>query len=430
MGFFRSKREPEGPVPTIGLQLASPPEVVFKPNDNVSGTVTIDTPIPVNPSAVEVSFWGESKTWIRTSSSNNNSSGTTSTSYTHYRDHAPLFTVTLNLLEKPQQLVPGQTYSYPFNFRVPEGTGFNRSDCYKNPNDERWVSLPHQLPPTFFFGTSPDSPDNASISYGVTSRLICNGTGFGNSATQEITFQPHNPHIHLLAPNAPLCVVPFTKRFTLQSSVLSGQDPASIGFRQRMHDRFSSETPKLDFDLGIEIPDLLTTGSEFRFRASLTAIERSDKVVQIPAVRFKVEKLELLDFTFFRAARDWDCMDNMAGDPWPAKFKRAKVSSARRNQEYTIYREKKTKLNAIPSEQVVQLPEIEVLNEEKKTNQTRQGDRCEHWFSARIPGFTPPSFQSFAVSRSYRVKVRIRAEVGDKKFDYETECHVRQMGSI
>ncbi|KAF2709957.1 hypothetical protein K504DRAFT_351177, partial [Pleomassaria siparia CBS 279.74] len=55
---------------------------------------------------------------------------------------------------------------------------------------------------------------------------------------------------------------------------------------------------------------------------------------------------------------------------------------------------------------------------------------CEHWWTARVPGTTPPSFQSFAITRQYRVKVEVGVQIAGKKFALKTESHVRDLGSV
>ena len=54
---------------------------------------------------------------------------------------------------------------------------------------------------------------------------------------------------------------------------------------------------------------------------------------------------------------------------------------------------------------------------------------CEQWFTARIPGVTVPSFRSFAITRAYKVRVKLGVEVGGKKFEREAESAVGRMGS-
>jgi hypothetical protein len=430
MGFFKSNKEPQPPLPSLSLYLTSKQDTIFKPNDIVSGHIELATPIPITPQAIEISLWGESKTWIRTTSSQGNgTTGSTSRDYRHYRDNAPLFTLTSNLLPKAMELLPGQVHSFPFSFRVPEGTGINRSGCYKDDTDARWTVFPHNLPPTFFVGISPEDPDNCEISYGVTARLICFGVGVGKElepiqSTAPILFQPLN--VNAVTQGA-LSMIRHPKNFTLSSSALTGLDVSAIGFRKRMADRLSSGTPKLDFELGIEVPDLVTSGSEFRFRTTFTVLEKSDKVTFIPELRFRVLKLELLDFTFFRAPRDWEASNTMSGYHHTTFFSAPRSGLGFQGQEDTVYREKKTALNSLPDMQVIELPEVQAEGQKKGMEQARH---CEHWWTGRIPGFTPPSFQSFAISRAYRIKVKMGVEVGGKKFDYEIESHIRELGSV
>jgi hypothetical protein len=426
MGFFKSHKTPPQPQPELSVHLSHPTDQVFQPNSTVSGHVTLTTPIPIFTQALFVSLWGNSSTWIRTSSTDSNNH----TEYRHYRDNAPLFNVSLNVMPKSDQLFPDQTYTFPFNFQFPEGTGNNRSACYKKPDDERWTVLPHALPPTFIslskWGRDAETPDVAEISYGVTARLVLPGIGTVDktsdepfSATQRINFQPTNQHA--LYPG-PLSVVRYPKTFTLQSSSLASHEPSSISLRKRLHDRFSSATPKLDFEIALEIPDYLTSGAEFRFRASFVVVQKSDNVAHIPPIHFKIEKLELLDFTFFRAPRDWHASDTMAGLPKKYKHKVPEPGSRWELTQQDIYRENKTMLNAVPASQIVELVE---LGEKGEMGQAQQ---CEYWFTARVPGFTPPSFKSFAITRAYRVKVKLGVEIGEKRFPFETESFVRSLG--
>ncbi|KAF2451823.1 hypothetical protein P171DRAFT_12430 [Karstenula rhodostoma CBS 690.94] len=422
MGLFSSNKKPLPALPILALHLTNSQDKVFKPNDTIQGHVTLSTPTPILPQAIEVSLWGHSSVWLRTSSGTGND-----TTYRHYRDNVPLFDVIFNLFTQPQQLQPGQSYSFPFQFRVPEGTSSHRIGGYKDDMDARWTVQPHHLPPTFAWGSRPDWPDNASVSYGVTARLICPGIGVGKhhqeplSATSPILFQPLNPNL-----NAPYSVIRHPKPFTLASSSLAGRDPSSIGFRQKLADKFSSETPKLDFELGVELPDLLTSGSEFKFRSTFNVLSKAQNVVQIPAITFKVLKLDLLDFTFVRAAHDRAANHLMQGhhfDRTPLDAPTGPYSG----WEHTIYREKKTALNSLPELQVVQLEEVLLPGEKKGTE---QANSAEVWFSARVPGFTPPSFQCFAISRVYRIKAKIGVQIGEKKFEHEVESHVGSLGSV
>jgi hypothetical protein len=450
MGLFsKTPKPPPQPLPNIELHLSSHQDQVFKPNDTVSGHVAITTPIPVNPQALEISFWGLSKTWIRTESKSGTNNSTTN--YTHYRDNAPLFTLTQDAFIPPPdqkritQLVPGQEYIFPFQFLVPEGTANNRAVIgrYKDDADSRWTVLPHNLPPTFFFGSNPEYPDQASVDYGVTTKLICPGlvippkqSFFSGiwakeeedrlSCTAPVLFQPLNPYANLPGPKS---VLKYPKEFTLQSSSLTGAEPSSIGFRKKMHDRFSSGTPKLDFEIAIEVPDILVSGTEFKFRASFTALNKSDKVTIIPPVQFNIKEIGLLDFTFFRASHDWNATNTMSGVPYSSgKDYTPNPGDKHYRWGYDIYREKSVSLNAIPESHTIELAEVPVVGE-KDRKEVKQEERGEIWFAARVPGFTPPSFTSFAITRAYRVKVKLGIVIGEKSFKHEVESHVRYLGS-
>jgi hypothetical protein len=403
MGLFSSNKKPSPALPIFAVQLANPLVQVFKPNDTIQGHVTLSTPTPILPQAIEVSFWGHASVWLRTSSGTGNE-----TTYRHYRDNVPLFEVAINLSAQSQQLQPGQSYCFPFQFRVPEGTSSHRVGGYKDDMDARWTVQPHHLPPTFAWGSRPDWPDNASVKYGITARLICPGVGVGKhqeeplSATSPVLFQPLNPNI-----NAPYSVIRYPTPFTLVSSSLS------------------SETPKLDFELVVELPDLLVSGSEFKFRSTFNVLNKAQNVLQIPAIMFKVLKLELIDFTFVRAAHDKAANSLMQGHHFNGTPLDAPTGPFS-GWEHTVYRERKNPLNALPESQIVQLEEAPLPGEKKGTE---QANSAEVWFSARVPGFIPPSFQCFAITRAYRIKAKIGVQIGEKKFEHEVESHVGSLGS-
>lgn len=457
MGLFGSSKPPE-PQPVLFFKFTHPQEQIFEPDSVVSGHVALTTPIPISPQAIEVSLFGFAKVWIRENHSSNNS-----TNYHHFRDNAPLFNLTYNLLGpppkagQPEQLLPGQIYRYPFSIRFPAGTGNNRTGLYRDSNDTRWTTLPHSLPPTFFSGcrggvglSHDPEPDYAEVQYGITTRLICPGVGIGKyhqdpiSATVPLTFQPTNTHLHdPLAPG----LLRHTKPFLLQSLALAGADPAQLGFRKRIHSHFSSSIPSLNFELAVEIPDLLTSGAEFRFRAHFTVLQKSDNVVKIPPIKFRVVSCKLLNFTFFRAPRDWEASSMASGSHnsiWSGDAQMRRIGWGT-SQESVVYREGKMGMNCLPQERVVELVDVPVPSSSKlldaknpDSKKEEEGEvvatkmdqaiDCEAWFMTRVPGFTEPSFVSFNVCRVYRVKVKMEVEVGGKPFEYSVESFVRALG--
>lgn len=168
----------------------------------------------------------------------------------------------------------------------------------------------------------------------------------------------------------------YAESFTLKSSSLAGRDPSSIGFRQQLRDRFSSETPKIEFEASVEVPDILTCGKVFRFRTTFKVLEKSENVVLIPPITFRILKLRLLDFTVFRARRDWQA------DIWDWEGKATNDTDPSRVRVIPEEQEQdavgKTFLNAKPEAMVVELGEVQNVGE------------C--WFTGRVPGPTVPSF--------------------------------------
>ncbi|KAF1849372.1 uncharacterized protein K460DRAFT_365256 [Cucurbitaria berberidis CBS 394.84] len=445
MGLFKSSPKlAQPPLPNLAIHLYNPTDKVFKPDDVVTGHISLAPIIPITPYALEVSLFGQSLIWLRTSHRKNSNS---MMDYYHWRDNAPLFEVSENVLPSPSKkeesmtvYQPGQTYTFPFHFRFPAGTRNSRLGQYKQDSDERWTVTPHDLPPTFLhtdkLGDATE-PDYAKIEYGVRVKLICPGIGVVQgqnlidlTTTAPVLFQPmnRNPQ-HIL--DGPISVLRYPKTFTFQSSILTGQQPSQIGFRQAMHDRFSSTTPKVDFEAALDMPDVLASGSEFRFRASFHVLSKTDSVSHIPPIQFRVLKLDLLDFTFVRAPRDEDASTFRDGHHRSNKYDFMPPPDApfgkygRENEDYS---ERKTHLNCLPDSAAVELEEVPSYDEKKKG--LEQAKSCEVWFTARVPGFTPPNFKSFAITRAYRVKVKLGVEVGGKQFVLEAESHVREMGSV
>lgn len=143
-------------------------------------------------------------------------------------------------------------------------------------------------------------------------------------------------------------------------------------------------------------------------------------MVRIPEMQFKVLKLELLNFTLFRAPRDWQANSFRSGEP--SSYHDGTPRRFRAGDEQACD-EEKTLLNSLPE---VASVELEVMKVEKGVE---QAGGCEVWFRGRVPVWVPASFRSFAVTRAYRVKVKIAVEIGGKGFDFVMEGPEVQMGS-
>jgi hypothetical protein len=238
--------------------------------------------------------------------------------------------------------------------------------------------------------------------------------------------------------------------FTLQSSILTGQDPDQIGFRQAIRDKFSSSTPRLAFEAALEIPAYLTPGTEFQFRATFAAFSQTENVQHIPAVTFSILKLDLIDITYYRAPRDTlagnfrDGPHRRTAKSEPMLLPETKpfsISHTLQNMpppdrrtchhgdcadhhhkgksEFQHCVDRKICINSRPEAQTVELLYNSSSNAAEQTVQ----DKDTHvWFTARVPTGITPSFRSFAV------RVRLGVEVGGKRFDVEVESRVAGMG--
>ena len=460
MGLFSSNKLRQPPLPDLAIQLDDTADRVYRPDDIVRGHVVLTPVASIEPEALKVSLFGQSLIWYRRDVGSGNT-----TDYHHWRDNAPLFEVAQDVLhaattktnedkkKEPQAMSKfeaGQIYTFPFQFTFPAGTGTTRYGQYENDSDQKYDIGPHDLPPSFLFtrfnrptddGTDADF---AKIEYGVRATLICPGIGVvqGKSlidltTTSIILFQPTSP----IPPPGPYTTLNrYPKTLTLRSSLLAGN--TQTGIRQSIRDRLSSSTPTLDFEVAIELPEHFTSGSEFHFRASFTTLSRSPNALHIPpSVTFNILKLDLLDFTFFRAPRDRDAGSGRSGlhrsnryESWPPPDQLYIVAK----NEHEDFTERKTSLNALPESAILELtaglPEYSVIassSGEKHSGamEEKVKSTCEQWFTARIPGVTVPSFRSFAITRAYKVRVKLGVEVGGKKFEREAESAVGRMGS-
>lgn len=439
MGRGSSTSQPA--LATLMIHLNHPTDKVYQPGDLVSGHVTVTPTAPLLSFDLELSIFGRSLVWYIA----HNGRGS-STHYEHDRDNAPLFETVrpLQRVEEsalrnfPDHGVPGSTYLYKFEFCMPEDTAHSRLGQYRNDEDDRWFAGPHRLPPTFLHTTNVSTstdPNFAKVEYGIKARLPCQSDSIVKRegtvdviAEAPILFQPHNPHLQDIQ-SGQFSLLRHSKTFALQSSLLAGNKPSQIGFRQSLHDRFSSSTPIINFDVTISIPDLLMCGSTFRFQSCFTIISKSDDVTYIPQVTFSVIEVELLALTFVRAQHDEEASFSSDG----SHGKHHKVSMpapdkpyTKRSRESQYFAKKLTRLNVLPARTTVELADVPGSGEAKTSEKATS---CEAWFTARLPENIAPSFKSFALSRAYKLKVKLGVEVGGKHFECSAESHVRELCS-
>lgn len=402
---------------SLQIHLDHSPNHVYRPNYIVTGYIALipplhrmDMPKLGTPS---IALWGKSSTWL----CRNVSDGDNSSEYINYMDSAELMNVSLNLGHGAQPTRVGQEYRWLFSFYFPEGTGNNRTGCYKHSDDERWTTLPHPLPPSFSFGNNrhiiSGLPKYADISYGLAASMSL-PTDF-LTAKATINFQPSNPDLNLLHPHG---VLRFSAQHTLHTSLLKG-DESSLGFRKRIHDRFSSNIPELSFDLALDIPISFTAGAEFRLHALGTVTHKTADVAHIPPIRLRISKIELIDHTCIRAPVNFE--PYIEGDlpGWPSNSSfhtyNPHLQPMHARTEETSTTEDKTPLNCVPQEHIVELGD---------------GGHCEAWFPSWIPSYMAPSFRSFAISRRYTMRIKLEAQIGGKKFELKAESWVRSLGGV
>jgi hypothetical protein len=358
---------PQPPLPDLTIHLSTPPDTLFRPYSIVTGHVTLVPVVPIAPRAIQISLFGQALVWYRTSRHYPVFAGFR-TEYHHWRDNAPLLEDARNMLQafnsEPPTLEVGHTYTYPFYFRSPAGTPNSREGQYKEDADERWVVEPHDLPPSLLHRsrlTMGEQPNHAKVEYAVCVRLVCPGVGIvqGNNLQDMLVTTPVS---FLPAPSTtdiPEELLSYSKTFALQTSALAGYDVDSIGFRQGLRDRFSSHTPKLEIETSIEIPDRMTAGSEFRFRASCRVSSKSDNVFHSPAVTLRVLRLDLKDITYIRAPRDWEASIFLDGRHYRDKYNSMPPPDAPYSgKEYKDRCKRRTHLNSLPDSVTLELEEV------------------------------------------------------------------------
>lgn len=429
MGHSSSKI-PQRPLPNILIDLSTPPDKVYRPADIVNGNITLAPNVPLAPDAIEVSLFGKSLVWYRTATVINNVAH-----HWHWRDNGPLFEITSNVLPNPHTAAPllasGKTYTYPFQFRFPASGSNSRSGQYKNDHDTRWTVDHHMLPPSFLHISrrtvvAGEDANYAKIEYGVRARLKCPGIGVAKGqnihdleVTAPVLFVHQNSRANVS--QDPPIAIRHSKPFSMRSSALMGQASSSIGFCQHVRDRLSSSTPKLDFEISLEIPKTLASGSELCLRVFFNVLSTTESASHLPTIQFTILKLDLQELTVVRAPLDKKASDSYRGYYWKDRYETMPPPDTPfSSREFVSSSKEKTHLNSIPPSATLNLQETP----SEKGEALQQANSCDTWFKARIPGSTPPSFKSFAIARTYMIKVKIGIEIGGKQFEYEVKSDV------
>jgi hypothetical protein len=107
-----------------------------------------------------------------------------------------------------------------------------------------------------------ENAEFAKIEYGIRVRLIFQGFGVAKGqslhdlvVTAPVLFLPPNSNPDIF--EGRLRVMKHPETLTLQTSALTEQTKSSTGFRQSMRDRFSSGIPTLEFEIAVQMPELM-----------------------------------------------------------------------------------------------------------------------------------------------------------------------------
>ncbi|KAH8722570.1 hypothetical protein GQ44DRAFT_569872, partial [Phaeosphaeriaceae sp. PMI808] len=170
MGIVSSKVS-QPPLPEFSIQLSTPANKVFRPNEVVTGSIILTTTTPISPRSIEVSLFGKSLIWYRAAvpSPYGGESG-----FRHWRDNALLFESTTYLLPATSSPTPAllerTTYTYPFSLRFPVATENHRISYYERDKKKQWTTGPHDLPPSF--RSNERCANYARIEYSVCAKLV------------------------------------------------------------------------------------------------------------------------------------------------------------------------------------------------------------------------------------------------------------------
>lgn len=301
MGLHRRRPRPmQPPVPDITIVLNGRLKQVYRPGDQVKGQVLVRPVQCMKPDNILVELLGRSTVNFVTNTQHG----------PHiWVDKAPLLRVsdevTAKVLSTP--LEPGHTYNFPFKFRFPTTTHNNR-DSYKKPNDQRWLTEAHALPPTFW--DSAWSCDNrfqsnganfARIDYGLKVTLSCPGTGvvkgkelLNVTASMPILFAASD-----LPTSTPAMFLRHPTGFSIRMSALSKNT-----FRINRHTniRGASSSRSTQIELLIEMPDVVKAGSDFKFMVSSKILHKSSHLTHMPTIEITGLNLLLRSHTLWRAS--------------------------------------------------------------------------------------------------------------------------------
>lgn len=460
MGLFTSPAQ-QAPALTQKIEILLDQDTTkpYRPGSVVSGHIHIWFPSSaiLAIQSCQVVFSGGSSTHIRKDDNKNN--GTTSTTdYRHYADLASFFIVPAQLCGSGV-LTADEHHRLPFQFVFPVATGNSRQGIYNHPLDGTWTIAPHELPPSYPQEARHNSMNACSTGYSIhTTLFLADQNATHPQATTALHFMPYSrptsSYAYLSVTKQPMHYA--SSHFSRKASP-SGT-LATLSFRQRMKDRVSSHTPRINFSLHCTLPQALVPGEQFKLTPSLHVLSRTEEVADIPAIIFRFKKLELKCVTAWRAPRDWNAQNAMTYEQGST----ALASSASKGpdswrSEETANREIDVILNAtaddgqgiavrnfagngdaLPAYNRQDVHTKGGLKEATRTviepsaqshsNGVTDGtvgkEIYECTFSARPTLDLVPSFRTFAIALGWRMTFEIIANIAGKDFEFEQAVEI------
>jgi hypothetical protein len=382
MNFFGSRRSPP---PCVSFFLDPHCQETFQPGSRISGTVRFTAQARCNIEYAELQFAGHSITHSHRQQRNGPNGQNRRT--IHYHDDALLFRYS-QYLTKDMFLDEGMNNDWRFEFAFPYDTGLVETNPFYTSS---WASIfttsTHTLPPSFAHALS--SIHYATVEYNLQAVFQLEGEKEPHiiQLPDPLKLLPHSQ-----GPHQPRLVEFVKPSQPYSTSRLVG---AEKSFGGSIKDKFSSGTPTVNVTLKASVPTLLDTAAAFPIYVCAEIDSPSVDTVAIPAVIISITKLQLCQFTFFRAIRQ---------SRWGTAFADSERVS---HDENLVY------LNAVPEHSTV---------EQKHGS---NGDR-KFWyypasFETRVPGGTCPTFQTFNINHNFRTELTVSAEICGKKFEFKID---------
>lgn len=362
MPLFRSNAE-------LSILLDQPPSSLFTPGSVISGRVVLRSPDDEDVDSISICFIGKSKVYItRRIYTGNNNNRTI-----YYRDRASFFTFGGPLFNGPFTLPGNREHSWPFHFTFPTTTVEDRSSVYDSADSQNWTTAPHALPPNF--------QDDYGTNYTTISYLLEASLNREHKQVDTELYLNFSPLRQPLPPPPPLIC---GETYSFASSRLhAGHEDKRRSMKEALTDRFSKSTPTLAFNVVASIPKVVVSGQDFPLSISLQIETNNTTAEIIPAFDIKIQELYLECYTHCRAMID---------------------------SAFTLYSSEIEKIFDSSTTLAHSLPEMVI-------SRTAQDISKAIDFNANLPVSVCPSFRSYAITRTYRLMMKVRVETSGKEFD-------------